>query len=143
MTALRIVLRDTQLRRTSRLAKRIDQTLAPAASSHQMPLRHPTEGSNHRPQSRFLLQILRARPLRLPLLGLQSRLFRKNKRRAVCWRSKCRHELQRHPERYFELRYAGQNASKTRPATPTPSATASTSPPFFDVNLPQKPEPSS
>ena len=40
-----------------------------------------------------------------------------SRRRAVCWRSKCRHALQRHPEKY-RLR-VGQNAAKTVSATPT------------------------
>ena len=38
-------------------------------------------------------------------------------RRAVCWRSKCRHALQRRPEKY-RLR-VGQNTAKTVSATPT------------------------
>jgi hypothetical protein len=38
-------------------------------------------------------------------------------RRAVCWRSKCHHALQRQPEKY-RLR-VGQNAAKTVSATPT------------------------
>ena len=29
----------------------------------------------------------------------------KTKLRAVCWRSQCRHEFQRHPERFFGVRY--------------------------------------
>ena len=40
-----------------------------------------------------------------------------SRRRAVCWRSKCRHALQRHPEKY-RLR-VGQSAAKTVSATPT------------------------
>jgi hypothetical protein len=44
-------------------------------------------------------------------------LTRKTARRTVCWRSRCRHEFQRHPEQYFGLRYpsrpVGHNAEKT------------------------------
>jgi hypothetical protein len=47
----------------------------------------------------------------------EAAIAKASRRRAVCWRSKCRHALQRHPEQY-RLRI-GQNAAKTVPATPT------------------------
>ena len=50
----------------------------------------------------------------------EAALSRKTKRRNVCWRSHCRHELQRHPERYFGLRGLGCNTSKPGSATPLP-----------------------
>ena len=47
----------------------------------------------------------------------------KTKPRKVCWRSRCKHFFQRHPERYFGSRYPrvelGQISSKTGSATPT------------------------
>ena len=47
----------------------------------------------------------------------EAAIAKASRRRAVCWRSKCRHALQRHPEKY-RLR-VGQNAAKTISATPT------------------------
>ena len=46
-------------------------------------------------------------------LVCKSAIGKKSRRCAVCWRSKCRHELQRHPEKY-QLRL-GHNGSKTDP----------------------------
>ena len=44
-------------------------------------------------------------------------ISKKSTRREVCWRSKCRHALQRSPELFFGARYprsgVGQNARKT------------------------------
>ncbi|MBR0695215.1 hypothetical protein [Bradyrhizobium lablabi] len=40
---------------------------------------------------------------------------KKSRRPSVCWRSQCRHELQRHPEKYRPR--IGQNATKTVAAT--------------------------
>jgi hypothetical protein len=49
----------------------------------------------------------------------ESLFTRKTERRLVCWRSRCRHEFQRHPERFFGARNTlpllailGQNASR-------------------------------
>jgi hypothetical protein len=47
----------------------------------------------------------------------EAAIAKTSRRRVVCWRSKCRHALQRHPEQY-RLR-VGQNAAKTVSATPT------------------------
>jgi hypothetical protein len=47
----------------------------------------------------------------------ETAITKKSKRRAVCWRSQCRHALQRQPEKY-RLR-VGQNAAKTVSASPT------------------------
>ena len=47
----------------------------------------------------------------------EAAIAKASRRRAVCWRSKCRHALQRHPGKY-RLR-VGQNAAKTVSATPT------------------------
>jgi len=47
----------------------------------------------------------------------EAAITKASRRRAVCWRSKCRHALQRHPGKY-RLR-VGQNAAKTVSATPT------------------------
>jgi hypothetical protein len=45
----------------------------------------------------------------------------KTKPRAVCWRSHCRHEFQRHPEQYFGARYpsspVGQISSRSAHST--------------------------
>ena len=47
----------------------------------------------------------------------EAAIAKASRRRAVCWRSKCRHALQRQPEKY-RLRL-GQNAAKPVSATPT------------------------
>ena len=47
----------------------------------------------------------------------EAAIAKASRRRTVCWRSKCRHALQRHPGKY-RLR-VGQNAAKTVSAIPT------------------------
>lgn len=75
-------------------------------------LKKPTDN----PRDAFCCAICERAHYSTRCIVCEAAVTKKSKRRAVCWRSKCRHELQRHPEKY-RLRL-GQNAAKTASGTP-------------------------
>ena len=75
------------------------------------------KASYHDRRAAFCCESCTARYFATRCLVCEAAIAKSSRRRVVCWRSKCRHELQRHPEKY--RLQVGHNAAKMAAASPT------------------------